>query len=437
MRSAEEAKLWPSLRKAGGALPRGVFSFDGARIDLSEPCIIVGGLNGSGKSRVLRALADSLEDKGLLINVHALCERVLAVLRSRDDFGDMKDEFGRIGPDDKRRSDVERAVGREYESVDWYALEIESSVTSDTDGFGGAEADLLPYFDVEYRGARYTSRDMGLGEFSVHLLFWILEQHREESDLTLILDEPDAYLPPVGSSALLTRLLRVCLDRGWRLVVASHASTMISEALAQQAFVLLRVDDSGRTTAVHSRDDASLAELLLGDPVVRRVLFVEDESAFALTQVLVELIGLRALRETSIVWGDGSGYMEELQRHFPKPPEPAIRFAYVFDGDKRSEVSESKSRRWPAVFLPTDLDPDELFKSLRSECTELAQRLHVPVGDLQARMDLLEGKDSHDWVNELAAAYGRPRVLKTLAELWVDTNAGEASAFVDELLAVL
>ncbi|NKX92808.1 hypothetical protein HF995_05895 [Sanguibacter hominis ATCC BAA-789] len=414
-----------------------MFSFEGAKIDLGDPCIVLGGLNGSGKSRALRALADSLGDKGLLVNLHELCERVLTVLRSRDDFVDMKNEFGRVGPDDKRRSDVERAVGREYESVDWYALEIESSDSSYSDGFGGAEVELLPYFDVGYRGVRYTSRDMGLGELSVHLLFWILEQHRERSDITLILDEPDAYLPPVGSSALLTRLLRVCLDRGWRIVVASHASTMISEALAQEAFVLLRVDESGRTMAVHSRDDASLADLLVGDPVVRRVLFVEDESAFTLTRVLVEVMGQRASRETAIVWGDGSGYMVELQRHLPKPPESAVRFAYVFDGDKRSEVFESKSRRWPALFLPTDLDPDELFKSLRLEYAELAHRLRVPVSELQARMDLLEGKDSHDWVNDLATAYGRTRVLRSLAELWVDKNSDQASAFVDDLRRVL
>ncbi|MGW6005218.1 ATP-binding protein [Oerskovia enterophila] len=437
MRRAEEVKLWPSLKTGRRDSPN-IVTVEEVEIDLNEPCTILGGLNGAGKSRILRALADGLGDTGLLLNVHALCEQVLAVLRSRDDFGEMKDEFGTLGPDTKCRNDIERAVGREYDFVDWYALEIESSDATGAGLFSSSGGELLlPYFDVQYRKVRYSSREMGLGEFSVHLLFWILEQHRDESGLTLILDEPDAYLPPVGSSALLTRLLRVCRDRGWRLVVASHASTMIADALAHDAFVLLRVDDSGRTVAIHSRNDASVGDLLLGKPVVRRVLFVEDESAFVLTRTLVEQLGQRTLRETSIVWGDGSGYMSELQAHFPKPPEPAISFAYVFDGDKRSEISASRDRRWPVLFLPTDMDPDELFKSLRSNCADLAQRLRVPEVELQRRMDLLEGENPHDWVNELGDVYERQRVLRTLAELWVDQNQSLAVKFTDDLRKVL
>ena len=434
MRLAAEASVWRSLKKARKGSPGPKFNFGGAEIDLSDPCVVLGGLNGTGKTRLLRALAAKVGSGALMINLHTICEQSLGVLRSRDDFSDMKDEFGVFGPEQERRSDVERIIGREYDSIEWYALEIgptDHSATELFELFG--DQPLAPYFDVQYRGVEYSSIDMGLGEFSIHLLFWIIEQYRDVPDVTLILDEPDAYLPPVGGSALLFRLLKVCLDRGWRLVVATHSSAIIADAISEDAFVLLQVDEAGGTVATHCREDSSIADALLATPPVRQVLFVEDESACILARVLVETLGQRVSKATSIVWGNGSGYMSELQRQFPQPPDPEIRYAYVYDGDKRSEVRGSGSGRWPAIFLPTSLDPDDLFKSLRADISGLAERMHIPKGELGRRLDVLEGMDPHDWVNKLGEEYGRQKVLRTLAELWVEANPQDASNFIKDL----
>lgn len=119
--------------------------------------------------------------------------------------------------------------------------------------------------------------------------------------------------------------------------------------------------------------------------------------------------------------------------HLPRPPKPTLKFAYVFDGDRRGKSKKSNSQQWPALFLPTEEDPDSLFQSLKLKTPELAKRLHIPEPDLRRFLDSQEGTDPHDWVNDLGRQYERSRVLRTLAELWVDEHETEVSQFVRDV----
>ena len=434
MRRVEEEGAWHAIRSKRQALPASPLSIGRVELNKATPCLVIGGRHGAGKSRLLRSLGKELAGDGLIIDLHHLCEQALIVLRSRDDFDAMKEEFGPSGPDDDRRNDVERIVGREYESVAWYALEVEPSDPEVAERFRwGGEQALIPYFEVTSRGRDYTSREMGLGEFAVHFLFWILEQYREAKNLTLLLDEPDAYLPPIGASWLLARLLKICLKRDWSLMITTHSSEMIGQAVEEDAFVLLSTGDDGEPTAAYSVDDPTIADRLLATPPIRNVFFVEDESASTLLRVLLEAYDKRVSASTEIVWGKGSGYMVGLQQHLPRAPNGAIRMALVFDGDKRIEVQESTSKQWPALFLPTEGDPDDLFKTARGDVAGFASRISVPVGELSRFVDSLEAHDPHDWVNDLGDRYGRQRVLRALAELWAARNQDEVAAFSDLL----
>lgn len=272
---------------------------------------------------------------------------------------------------------------------------------------------------------------MGLGEFSAHFLFWILEQSRERPNLTLLLDEPDAYLPPVGVASLLARILDLCDQRGWSVVIATHAEEMIQRAIDQQAFTLVRINETGVTTARNVADHPLVGSTLLTRPGVDSVLFCEDESGLTLARAVLDVGDIRLSRRISIAWGGGDGYMHKLQQHLPRPPRPDIRFAYVLDGDQRHRVKDLG--KWKMVCLPTTSDPDTLFAGLAGRVPELAERLGVSQVWLDEHVDSLEGGDTHDWVNDLGAEYGRPRVLATIAALWAEANVEECEAFVEEL----
>ena len=232
------------------------------------------------------------------------------------------------------------------------------------------------------------------------------------------------------------RLLALCLTLEWKLILSTRWSEMISAAVDEQAFILLRRNASGAIEGQHCRDDPSVADTLLAKPPVRRMFFVEDESAWTLTNVLLETLDRRLPHSTAVcLSGKGSGYMVKLQEHFPRPPKPGLLYAYLFDGDKRNEVGASANNRWPAFCLPTPGDPDDLFRACEGDVPQLASRLNVPEAELSRFLDSIEGRENHDWVNELATEYGRGKVLRVLAEMWVEGNREHLDEILEQLRA--
>lgn len=435
MRQVEERGSWDKYDKAIPSDPIRIDLSGGTSVEFRQSCTVVAGRNGAGKSRLLRTAADQLGESALLVELHYLTQKVLDVTRSRDDFEEMTEEFSPVGADADQMDDLRRVVGRDYASADWFALDMELTEEFDPGSFyWGSEQTTVPYFRVEYRDARYSSTDMGLGEFAVHLLFWILNQYRDRTDVVLLLDEPDAFLPPVAASALLARLLTICRKRNWRVVLTTHSDELIRAAVSRGALILLSRDADGRVTAEYSDDDPNIAEHLLTKSPIDNVVFCEDESAWHLTNELLRHHDRNLWKSTSIVWGKGEAGLRALNTHLPKPPDAAVRFAVVFDGDQQGNPPEELDSHWPFCFLPTAQDPDALFKSLRESPEQLAAELSRPAEELRRLLDSIEALDQHDWVNKIGEMYGRQIGLSALARLWVRTHPTEAESFVKDLL---
>lgn len=435
MRRTEEEGMWDKYDAAVASRTLTISVSDTEAIEFRKACTIIAGSNGSGKSRVLAAAAAQLGDAALLIELHHLTQLVLNATGSREDFDEMTEEFSPVGPDDARLSDLSRIIGRSYSAASWFSLDMELAEEFSPDRFlWGGEQAVLPYFVAQYRDVTYSSLHMGLGEFATHLLFWVLDQYRDTRDLVLLLDEPDAFLPPVAASALLARLLATCRTRGWRLVITTHSDDLIRRAVSRGALLVLGSDDGGAITAEYSDDDPNIAEFLLTRTPIENVLFCEDESAWALITELLRSEDRVLWRSTSIVWGQGHGYLRGLHTHLPQPPKPEMRFALVFDGDQRGTVTETPGQ-WPRVFLPTSADPDDMFKALRADPATLASEMSVDEVVLRRFLPMIEAEDGHDWVNKLGEEFGRAIVLKSLSALWVRQNKEEAGVFIRDLRA--
>lgn len=405
-------------------------------LDLSQPCIILGGRNGAGKSRILRAISEEQDVNGVLIDLHRLIEHVLIILRSRDDFEAMLEEYAPIDISRDDLAAVDLIVGRQYESVQWYALELEpSELAIDSTFVWNGDQSLIPYFIATFRSTTYTSLGMGLGEFSIHFLLWILNQYRDEQNVTLLLDEPDAYLPPIGVSNLLYHIVRICLKRNWKVVLSTHSEEMIRLARDLNSFILLRIEENGLTNAIHSSDNPRIGDSLLSPSGLQRLFFCEDESAYHLIRAILKTENLNYSRETNVVWGDGDGYMRKLHELMPKPPIHDIEVAFVFDGDQRKRPPLSTgNEQWPAKFLPTDDDPDSLFKTLADRPDELSAALGTSPAQLREHLDTLAGQDPHDWVNNLGEIFGRAHTFASLATLWCALNPDQVSSALNDLI---
>lgn len=435
MRETEELRLWGKLARKHQSEPASRVSLSEFDVELARPCLVVGGLNGSGKSRLLREIDGQLGDQAVLIRLHELCEQVLRIARARADIMEMTEEFEPFEPPQDVKADLERIIRRAYDSVVWYSLDFTVDGLVDAalnEALGDGDGQIsVPFFTVVYRGASYNSLDMGLGELSVHLLFWMLWRLQDTDINTLLLDEPDAYLPPVGAGSLVPRLLARIDENNWSLVLASHSQEIIESAAAHNAFTYLFVDGEGVTGAVSSSQDPLVHRHLVRQPEVSATIFVEDESAMAQLEAILDTGGNFLLERCTIVWGGGDGYLRKLHEKMPRPPRPRSFFGFVLDADQR--VLPTGEGRWPVLNLPGELDPDEAFMAMPNVAAALSEVSGVPLRDLLLFLGTLEGADAHDWVNRLGDRFGRPKVLAGLGRVWASQNAHLAREFVTSL----
>ncbi|WP_139335349.1 M48 family metallopeptidase [Mycobacterium sp. GA-1841] len=386
---------------------------------------------------MLRALAGDNDVPTVYIDLYRLAIKTLTLLGTRTDRGDLWDDYSPLVLSDDMKSAVNLVVGKNYSSIDWYEIDLAPDEEDAYQEFRWGDDDFLfPYFVVTRGDHKYTSLTMGHGELCVHILFWILNHHRDIKNLTILLDEPDAFLPPVGISSLLQHLLYLCHSNHWKLILSTHSEEMIKQARLHEGFVLLRSDNKGVVSAINSKDEPTAGDSLLPAPPSEIVIFCEDESGQALIRGILNTHEPGLSRQITVIWGSGSGDLVALQRALPRPPDPDIRFAFVHDGDKRGskDVPASAVDEWPTIFLPTRRDPDELFMSLADSTDDLVIALGAASRQaLEEQIESLAGEDVHDWVNKLGDIYGRQQVLTRLAALWSANNTDECNKFVEEL----
>ncbi|WP_461163591.1 P-loop NTPase family protein [Arthrobacter sp. R4-81] len=347
----------------------------------------------------------------------------------------MEEESGPIDLDYKMVQTLSRIIGRDYEYVQWYSLEFEPNEEyRDSFQWPGGQI-LVPHFKVKHRGIEYSSLDMGLGEFSVHLLFWVFEIYRDAEDLHVLLDEPDAFLPPVTAERLASRLIQTANSRSWTLTIATHSEAIIELACENDSFVLLRSSEDGIEAYASQDYGVEIAAELLPPRGVSAVLFCEDESAAALTRAILHTHRSWLAASTAVIWKDGDGYLRMLARHLPRYKGMSISFGLIFDGDQRGKVEDAETATgWPSLFLPSGISPDALFRSLSLYPSALASSLGVESHKINIALDALQGADDHDWVNGICDRFGaRTFVLDALADLWVIKNSQDTADFLEEL----
>lgn len=436
MRLRAEREVWPNaIKQRRNSQVAPVPLPSGLDLKLTLPCTVLAGLNGAGKTRALRLLSESMTEKALLVQLHELCEHARASLRSRTDVLDMEEEAGPIELDQTTVQHLGRIIGRDYEYVQWYSLDFEPNEDyRESFRWPGGQI-LVPHFKVKHGGVEYSSLDMGLGEFSVHLLFWIFELYRDTKDIYVLLDEPDAYLPPVTAERLASRVIHTANSRNWTLVIATHSEAIIELACDNDSLVLLRTGPLGIEAYGSQDHGVGIAAELLPPRGVAAVLFCEDESAAALTRAILQRDRSWISTSTAVIWKDGHGYLRMLAKHLPRYKGMNISFGLVFDGDQRGAIDETESPSdWPSLCLPSHVSPDALFRTLRTDPSALAKSLGVALHQVNLALDALQGADEHDWVNGICDRLGtRTAVLDSMAQLWVAKNEEDSTDFLTGL----
>jgi hypothetical protein len=398
-----------------------------ASVHLTSRFTVVAGLNGAGKSKLLAALAIELGAAARLIEVHGLASWLRTELSGRHDLPELAEEADDLVVDEKVLSAVREVVRRDYDWIEWYALALEDSPFAAVVG-----EDVIPYFVVQYGGVRYSMLDMGSGELAAHVLLWTLWYLRDAHDAALLLDEPDAFLPPDSREILLDRIAELSLRQQQAVVVATHSAELIAPAAQQDGSLLFLLREPSGVQCYSTADDvaALTREYLYKDPRLALVAFVEDPAAAALATELLKALDPLLFRMTALFWGAGVGGLEALARHLPRPERPPrdLEFLLIADSDQPQLLGSNTPTRWPFALLPGNgSEPDELFiQAAYASPTSLAGALGKSEAGLKGLIDRIRGAEPHDWTDEFVAGadVDRPAALRALARACVDGPDG-------------
>ncbi|MGW6023946.1 hypothetical protein [Streptomyces sp. NPDC055099] len=412
------------------------------QVELPKPLTVIFGLNGSGKTRLLKSMSKSMADAPV-VAMYELVNYLLHDFGKRDDIPDLLDELEPLAPGKVKLGEVQDLVRRNYDEVRWYVAPIVGGPFSPLVG-----EDVVPVFVVRHGGREYDFRSMGLGELSAHLLMWILSYSKESDSQAFLLDEPEAFLPAPSKTDFLAHLLETCINGGKPLVVASHSLEVIQPALDADAAIMLSPQSAG-TQVIGPSDTLKdrVAGLYGQVRDVEWVILLEDEAAYVLIQEITRTVAPKLWQECRFLWCNGYGDLETIWSHLPRPIhkiDGVPSFAFVADGDKFEDVKKAldkngrkarQKNRWPLFCLPGD--PDALMKSSAADqASFLADQLAQGLDVLKGFLESIEGREAHNWLEDFVSFARRPRqdVIRLLSVAYVrNANREELGDFLSSL----
>ncbi len=309
--------------------------------------------------------------------------------------------------DEKNLSEICYILNRDYTSITLYEVELDV---------------IVPFFVVTYGGLQYDSRTMGAGEISALFIWWAATAAQENS--ILLIEEPEAFLSSRSQYNLAKFLLGQVVQRRLVCVVSSHSPSFIN-TFPKDCLVFFARTPNGVQPIEDSPPPVILRSMGI-EPTIRVFAFVEDSFGRLFLRAILEKIDPFLSREVHIEQKKGDGEVVKSLKALKDVRGP-IRFVGVFDGDMRGKVLEEILG--DSVFLPGVQPLEIMFRSIVAADP-------VYLGDVLGKRNItavlasLEGKDHHDWYEELCRELGltRDQLFSFLFNMWFRSEPNQVAA---------
>jgi predicted ATPase len=335
-------------------------------------------------------------------------------------FASSEELINGAGPaelDSKELAEVSFILNRSYRSVTLYEVDLDGSV---------------PFFEVSYGNDRYDSRTMGAGEMSGLYIWWAVRRAARNS--VLLLEEPEAFLSHGCQINLAKHLVSSVVQKRLVAVLSSHAPAFISP-LPKESLVFLSRGQAGLALVSDQPPPIVLKQLGI-EPPLSAIVFVEDSLARLMARAILERLDPLLSRQIFVDQRNGDGEVISAIRPMLAFNGP-MKFIALFDGDLRSSVPHEVVPR--SAFLPGNVPVEVAFRAMLADQPNCLALHGLPHG--AAVIAALEGKDHHDWYEELARELGltREQLFSILFGIWIELpgNSDASLAMYTALVALL
>ncbi|WP_352711207.1 AAA family ATPase [Mesorhizobium sp. M0586] len=465
MRRAEASDNWQRLRSSkpfSSRLVRIEYSgiaglFDG-HVDFSSPITMVCGLNGVGKSLLLRLVWAALDwesGKSIAPLVGRIANgKVTVSLRANntpitrlidgnqltvddvipDNVGisyvdapktaielfsffaqveSIDDILNGIDPiplDDEDLATLKYMTGKSYSEVGIFEIE----------GFDS----IKPFFRAKEYGIEYDVKTMSLGEISCFYMLWLFR--RAKSGSFYFIDEPETFISPMSQSSMMDYIARVTLEKKLSVLLSSHSTRMMGR-LSKQDLVLMFATPLGTKFYDNSKWRRFLQDMGMSSGR-RHVLLVEDRLARVFCGNLLSKFDMALLSESELLDVGGEAIITELRKKFPRHTKD-LKIVGIYDAD--IEVRGSRKPIWPFVKLPGELSVEAAFKKIVTDSpVKVSTYLNRAADDIEIANAKLAGADMHDWTFEMANGLGFEYdvLVSLLTNAWLSEQGNETAA---------
>lgn len=464
---------WDTARHAGNGWPLflssvavdGLRGWSGETVEFRYPVVAIAGVNGAGKSTILKAAAAAYQAP--------IDDGTTAVTYTADDFfpktpwedvsgviitytirqGEQTEAMTlrkatsrwRGGPDRKRRSsyflDISRiqpantqiGYGRTAQEVisrgsteplaDEQVAQLSRTLgrTYEAAGFDRNEDKQVGI--LTHSGVRYSNFHQGAGEDSVLDLLVLLSKAPNKS--LIVIDELEASLHPQAQRTLMTELINLAEKKKLQVILSTH-SPYVLEQLPSLARVFISVDRQMKREVLYGVTAAFSLSLMDAERHHEVEVYCEDEQSQYVIERLLAVGAPKQFARVRITPVGPASTVMTLGQVASKGGLPIPSLCVV-------DAEQSSGNHY--IRLPGEDAPErELFGALSdSDWEAVAERLGRSAGELlDAKEKAVAIENHHAWSGRVAKELGgtiRPsKVWEAIADVWVRDVVGEAEA---------
>lgn len=370
-------------------------------------------VDGEQRAAEVKFSADGPEPVSLsAVTVHHIDSAASTPLHQKafSGFSSVDEIVNGAGPrelDASLLAEVSYIVHRQYRAVTVYEVELDTQV---------------PFFEVSYGDDRYDSRTMGAGELAALYIWWAVV--RAESGSILLVEEPEAFLSSGSQKSLANFIIGRVVEQGLACIISSHSAAFISP-MPKECLTFFARTPAGVRAIEDQPPPVVLKEMGI-EPAVDVLIFVEDSLGRLLCRAILEKYDPLLSRQAYIEQRNGDGEVISALKPLVGMKAP-IKFIGLFDGDLRGKVPKVVEPY--CTFLPGAEPIEVVFRKVVESDPE-GLEAQTGTKNCAAILGSLEGKDHHDWYEELGRELGlsRDQLFPHLFALWIRQADNEKAA---------
>jgi len=370
------------------------------------------GGNGAGKTRVLnelyRGIKDGDESLTLRIengkkNGHKIENIVYFDMHSSGEIKDflstheiqtlLDEELEKRSLSQENIAKLSHMVGRNYCEIEVYEIPEENINDNLKDLI---KIKCFPYFRVKFNDIIYETPKMGMGEYALFYLFYLLENLEE--DTSIFLEEPENFLSPISQNGLTDYIIDIVEIKKLILYISTHSPYIVKRFPKECTTVLFNLSGKIEFQAPHELDSV-LDELGL-DINIKGVIIVEDFIAKEIvSELIIEKFSNCFFKKYEILTVNEKTLIENLiESDVNGDNLEVIYFLNKDIGNTHKKLDEKK-----ICFIPGELSFElEAIKIIKENIKDVAKKLRRKEHDVRRALSKAQGKDKYRWLEEIS-----------------------------------